>query len=304
MPCFRPLAAYRSRFPNKSGKHGLVFNRRDSLDGTRINIACGQCIGCRLERSRQWAMRCVHEAQLHEDNSFITLTYDDAHLPFGGSLDRKAFPLFMKRLRKRLAPLKVMYFSCGEYGSKLQRPHYHACIFGYSFPDKQLWTIRNKVPLYRSALLESCWTLGHSSVGDVTFESAAYVARYIVKKWIGDGAAEHYERVDPETGEVFSLVPEFTTMSLKPAIGKKWFEQYSGDVYPSDEVILRGKKLKPPRYYNGLYDLSNPTEMEEIKRKRVRAMHKQRANNTPERLAVREECKKLQARNLIRPLED
>ena len=249
-------------------------------------------------------MRCVHEAQLHEDNSFITLTYNNDNLPPGGSLDKKAFPLFMKRLRKRLSPRKIMYFSCGEYGADFGRPHYHACIFGYDFPDKKLWLIKNNVRLFRSAELESLWKLGHSSVGDVTFESAAYVARYIVKKWLGPGAEEHYQNIDYETGEITMMTPEYTTMSLKPAIGKKWFEQYTGDVYPSDEVILRGKKLKPPKYYNGLYELTNPTEMEEIKKQRVSAMRKQKANNTPERLQVRETVKELQAQKLIRPLED
>jgi hypothetical protein len=303
MPCYSPLRGYISKTVNPSGKRSIVFRRELGLPLPPQDIACGQCIGCRLERSRQWAIRCVHEAQLHADNAFITLTYEDKHLPPGGTLDRAAFPKFMKRLRRKLQPLKIRYFSCGEYGSKHGRPHYHACIFGYSFPDRRLWTTRNGVKLYRSDLLEQSWKLGMSSVGDVTFESAAYVARYIVKKWLGPGASEHYQRVDSSTGELFEIEPEYTTMSLKPAIGKQWLELYESDVYPSDEVILRGKKMRPPRYYNGLYEISNPSQMEAIKAKRKR-LAKSNPDNTAERLYVREQVQHLKLRQLKRVYED
>ena len=153
-------------------------------------------------------------------------------------------------------------------------------------------------------MLERLWPQGLSSVGTVTFESAAYVARYITKKFLGPNAADHYERVDTDTGEIISITPEYTTMSLKPAIGKTWFENYSTDVYPSDEVVIRGKKMKPPRYYNGLYELEHPEQMLAIKKSRIRAARKNAADTTTARLAVRETIKLKQAKQLIRPLEE
>lgn len=304
MPCYGPLVAYRSKSVNKSGKRSLVFKKSEGLPNSELKIPCGQCIGCRLERSRQWAMRCVHEAQLHADNAFITLTYEDKHLPPGGSLEPEAFQLFMKRLRKAISPERILFFACGEYGSKYGRPHYHACIFGYGFPDRRLWSRRRDIALYRSDLLEKCWQFGLSSVGDVTFESAAYVARYIVKKWLGSDAAEHYQRVDCDTGEITSVEPEFTRMSLRPAVGKKWFEQYTTDVYPSDEVVLRGRKMRPPKYYNGLYELDEPAGMARIKEKRVQAAVEFYSETSSQRLREMEHCKKLQAKRLIRSYED
>ena len=151
-------------------------------------VPCGQCIGCRLERSRQWAIRCVHEASLHTDNCFITLTYSPDCLPSDGSLNHDDFQKFFKRLRKHIAPKKIRYYMCGEYGedlqqpSKLGRPHFHACLFGLDFDDKQLYIVRDDVKLYTSATLEKIWGKGFVTIGDVTFESAAYVARYIAKK--------------------------------------------------------------------------------------------------------------------------
>lgn len=281
----------------------MVFNRKSGFVDLPVTIPCGQCIGCRLERSRQWAIRCVHEAQLHTENAFITLTYDDEHIPPGPSLVKNHFQKFIRRLRREIKPIKIRYYHCGEYGSKYGRPHYHACIFGYDFPDKKLWSTRNSIQLYRSPMLERLWPQGLSSVGNVTFESAAYVARYITKKFLGPNAAEHYERVDTDTGEILSITPEYTTMSLKPAIGKLWLEKYQTDVYPRDEIILRGRKLKPPRYYNGLYELQNPASMAAIKRDRIRAARKNATDTTPARLAVRERSKLLQTKQLIRPLE-
>lgn len=281
----------------------MVFNRKYGFVDLPVTIPCGQCIGCRLERSRQWAIRCVHEAQLHDANAFITLTYDEEHLPPGPSLEKTHFQLFIKRLRKHIKPTKIRYYHCGEYGSNYGRPHYHACLFGFDFPDKYLWSERKSIKLYRSPMLERLWPQGLSSIGNVTFESAAYVARYITKKYLGPDSAKHYERVDTDTGEITSITPEYTTMSLKPAIGKLWYDKYSADVYPSDEIILRGKRLKPPRYYNGLYELQNPASMATIKKSRIRKARKNSSDTTPARLLVRERSKLLQAKQLLRPLE-
>lgn len=288
MPCYHPLKGYRSRTVNPSGKRSLTFSPQDGFLDLPVEVQCGQCIGCRLERSRQWAVRCMHEASLHGDNAFITLTYADEHLPIAGSLDKKAFPKFMKRLRRKIGEEKVRYFHCGEYGDTTQRPHYHACLFGYDFTDKRRWSVRNGLPVWRSDTLEDLWKFGNSEIGTVTFESAAYVARYIMKKVTGRPAEEHYRIVDEATGEVFDRIPEYTTMSRRPGIGKKWFDKYHDEVYPSDQVIVRGRAMKPPRYYDGLYEILNERGAARITAARQAARDTE--EETPERLQVREVC--------------
>ena len=227
MVCFQPLKGWKSKTINeKSGKRSVVFSRNLGLVDLPVELPCGQCSGCRLERSRQWAMRCVHEAQLHEDNIFITLTYDNEHLPYGGSLYYRDFQLFMKRLlvhadRHLKRHPGIRFYMCGEYGENFGRPHYHAVMFNYDLPDKKLFKMERGNPLYTSEILSELWGKGLTSVGGVTFQSAAYVARYIMKKVTGDAAEDHYTRIDPETGEVFERVPEFTNMSRRPGIGAK-----------------------------------------------------------------------------------
>ena len=225
----------------------------------------------------------MHEAQLHDANSFVTLTYAEEHLPPGGSLRKADFQRFMKRLRKRIAG-KVRFFHCGEYGEELNRPHYHALLFGYDFPDRTPWAERGAHRTYRSEELEELWPMGHSEIGDVTFESAAYVARYCVKKITGAKADEHY--VDKSTGLIRE--PEYATMSRRPGIGAGWFEKYKADVYPSDEVVSRGHGSKPPRYYDQLLGREDPELLEQMKAARNRA--RSREDETPDRLAVREAC--------------
>ena len=245
MPCYHPLTAYRGR-RTSSGKSEILFDKSQALkvgSGLSIQLPCGQCIGCRLERSRQWAMRCHHEASLYQDNCFITLTYSDEHLPSDKSLHVEHFQKFMKRLRKRFGE-GVRYYHCGEYGEKYMRPHYHACLFNFDFPDKKIWKENNGNRLYVSESLSELWPFGFVTIGDVTFESAAYVARYIMKKVNGDLAESHYERVDWETGEVYQLKPEYTTMSRRPGIGSNWFAKFKDDIFPQDYVVINGKKLK------------------------------------------------------------
>ena len=246
MPCYHPLSAWRDP---ASGAIEFVDRGR----GDRLDLPCGRCIGCRLERSRHWATRIMFEAQMHQANSFITLTYDDANLPFPPSLDHSHFQKFMKRLRKKCGPLR--FYMCGEYGEQNFRPHFHACIFGTDFPDRVLWSVGpSGHNLYRSPLLESAWPFGFSSVADLSFESAAYVARYVLKKVTGDLAESHYSFTDVETGEVFQRVPEYARMSLKPGIGGSWFDKYSSDVYNDDRdfVVVNGRTCKPPRYFDKL----------------------------------------------------
>src|SRR5688572_7925162 len=144
-------------------------------------------------------MRCMHEASLYPQNAFVTLTYDDAHIPPGGRLDYPEFQRFIKRLRKDFAPSRVRFYMCGEYGSLYHRPHYHACLFGIDFEDRlYAATLPSGAKSYTSDRLSRLWPLGFSSVGDVSFESAAYVARYCVQKVTGPGSKAYYGDMPPE----------------------------------------------------------------------------------------------------------
>lgn len=305
MTCYKPMTAWRSIILNSKYKSEIAFNppRHKIGDYREINLPCGQCIGCRLERSRQWAIRCVHEASLHDDNCFITLTYDDNHLPKNRSINKRDMQLFWKKLRKEIHPKKLRYYMCAEYGDTTGRPHYHACVFGYDFPDKTLWKIQNEQRLYTSEKLNQIWGMGYVVIGNVTFESAAYVARYIMKKITGKQAEEHYTRID-DNGEVHNLMPEYTAMSRRPGIARNWFEQFKNDVYVNgnDNVVLRGREMKPPKYYDGLYEITNPLQMEDIKHNRAENAKKHLDETTKERLAVKEVVKILALRKLVRQL--
>lgn len=320
MPCYKPLSAYQ---PAPGGKVYFAASRKNPSDKS-IQFQCGQCWGCRLERSRQWAIRCVHEASLHEENSFLTLTYDDEHYPQYGSLQKEHFTKFMKRLRLfieehtwngekyvRNASIKVFnaktkkyknktikcynrirFYMCGEYGSQLKRPHYHAIIFGYDDPGKELYSQKEGISLYTSDLLSNIWGMGFVTTGEVTFESAAYVARYIMKKIkVSDKSPEnykhHYESVD-QYGEIHELEPEYTNQSRRPGIANNWITKWTDDVFPSDFVTHEGRTLRTPRYYDEVYDTFPDSNLKEIKKCRIEKARKQHSNNTPERLAIRE----------------
>lgn len=248
-------------------------------------LPCGQCVGCRLERSRQWAVRCMHEAQMFDANSFVTLTYDEAHVPEDMGLHYREFQLFMKRLRK--TGRKARFFMCGEYGAIHGRPHFHACLFGVSFPDRLFYReLGSGSKIYTSPELSSLWPLGFSSIGDVTFESAAYVARYVLKKVGND--VERLGVLDMSTGELQLRASEFVRMSLKPGIGFEWFQKFVPEVYPRDFVIVRGRQCKPPRYYDKLLESESDTKYDAINLARFERSIAALADNTPDRLRVRE----------------
>lgn len=309
MPCYHPLHAFKDK-SKEADKVSITFSRNESWRGERLELPCGQCIGCRLERARQWAVRCVHEASLYEDNCFITLTYDDKFLPKNGSLCLKDFQNFMKRLRKKYGQ-GIRFFHCGEYGSLNGRPHYHSLLFKHDFSDKKLFSEREGIRLYTSDSLSKLWPLGFSTVGDVTFESASYVARYIMKKVTGKKAKDHY-------GE---RIPEYITMSRGSkklgtgGIGRGWYEKYKDDVYPRDFVVVRGYKSRPPRFYDHLLGNQDRSTLALIKIRReangqrfitdVRNDGKEiKINDSDDiRLMVREICKKAEIGSLKRTLE-
>lgn len=209
----------------------------------------------------------MHEASQHKANCFLTLTFNDEHLPLTNSVDKRDLQLFMKRLRKRLR-VPVRFFACGEYGTKNYRPHYHMILFGYDFPDKKPWrrTQRGHI-VHRSAELEMVWRFGHCEIGECTHQSAGYVARYVTDKMHGDDeeAQKHYLRglAVSDDGDVVGpfrrpewspfhewyVRPEFLLMSTDPGIGSTWFDKYAGDCFPSDFLIVDGKRTAVPRYY-------------------------------------------------------
>lgn len=302
MTCYSPLHAYEGRVKD-NGKLELAWNLRDSAEGVRLDLPCGCCIGCRLDRARHWAVRCMHEASLHADNCFVTLTFNDKHLPLNRSLDVSLFQDFMRRLRKQYVPKGTLagdgirFYHAGEYGGKLGRPHYHVLLFNHDFPDRILL---KETPagsrIDTSESLEKLWPFGFSSVGNVTFASAAYVARYTMKKVKPSKADEHY--VNTFTGEV--LKPEYTTMSRRPGIAAGWFDRFSSDVYPSDEVVVNGFKIRPPRFYDKLLDESDPDLLDSLKV--VRRSRMDGFENSSARLMVKEECKLASIKSLRRSL--
>jgi hypothetical protein len=239
---------------------------------------------------------------MHDDNAFITLTYDDEHLPWDGSLNKEHFQKFMKRLRWKYRHKTIRYFHCGEYGEQLKRPHYHALIFNHDFQDKTLWSTRDGLNTYTSQDLAKLWPFGFSTTGAVTWESAAYCARYVIKKQTGDQAKEHYWRMLDTDLEV-ELEPEYATMSLRPGIGETWFTRYKDDCYPSDFVTVQGKKQNIPRYYDKLLERHEEFDLAHIKENRLRQARKHDANNTGARLAVREEVQLARLNQLKRNLE-
>jgi len=314
MTCYNPLVAI--RFKNgatfKSGKPlvrvvGRYSDYKDLELGEfekfdRLLVPCGQCVGCLLKKSRDWAVRCVHESSLYKRNCFVTLTYNDENLPVSGSISKRDMQLFMKRLRKRCQGFDPVYnadgepsypirfFGCGEYGSLNERPHYHILLFNFDFPDKQIFKIsKGGCKLYVSLILSELWPYGFCSIGEVSFDSAAYVARYVFKK-VGNTAVRSGD--DNRT-------PEFSLQSRRPGIGSAWLEKYSADVYNYDELHFKGLTLRPPAYYDRIYDRFFPADFERIKGLRQKKMQKL-SKASAGRLYYVEEVKKININKKIK----
>jgi len=237
---------------------------------------------------------------------FLTLTYDDFNLPEGGTLLKRDHQTFLKRLRQycwRQHKIKIRYFLVGEYGDKTQRPHYHALIFGLWFHDQKKYKKNDQGDfLYRSPTLDRLWGKGLATFGQLTYESAAYCARYTLKKQGGKFAAGHYERLDLATGEVIQVQPEYAQMSTHPGIGRDFYEKYAGDIHRGDFCIVKGHKQKPPRYYDKVLFSRLPDRHDQLKQERKKLAEKQSEHNTTARLRVREEVKKSQIKQLKRSL--
>ena len=293
MGCNKPIRdAYRRR------DGAVTFNRADAWSDLRVTIACGRCQGCRLEKSRQWAVRILHEKTMYEPEEcrFITLTYDNKNLPDLGTLQIRDWQNFAKRVRKNLGPFR--FYHCGEYGDKRGRPHYHACTFGLRLNDER-YAGKTKTghPSWTSDTLDLTWGKGRTLIGEMTFETAAYVARYVMKKVGGQKKEDgHYDVIDENTGEVLGeKQPEYATMSRggtggKGGIGKGWYEKYKRDIYKEgrDEIIINGHKARPPKYYDGQYEIDDPQGHKEMKIKRAIKAQRRAKKNTQDRLDVKE----------------
>lgn len=252
-------------------------------------IPCGQCIGCRIELSKQWANRMVMELPYSVSSWFITLTYDDDHVPPSGYVDsdgvwhdsltlrRRDFDLFMKRLRRRFPGYNIRFYGCGEYGSETFRPHYHAILFNCPL-DKDGLELYQRSPkgdsYYLSPILSSAWSeprparskdpyvpLGRALCSKVNWSTCAYVARYVVKKLTGT-MTDYYK--------YFGLEKEFATMSRNPGLGRQWYEEHKS---PEELItyIIRisdGEnplKFSPPEYFKRLYEYDFPETLADVK---------------------------------------
>lgn len=303
MPCYRPLRAF------QCADGAVVFYERKKFNIVRnLDLACGRCDGCRLERSRQWAIRCMHEAQMHDENCFVTLTYDNKHIPHGGTLVHRDFQLFMKRLReerRRQKQTEIRFYMAGEYGEQTSRPHYHACLFGVDFhQDRSYWRkTETGHTIYKSPTLDRAWQLGEATIGELTFESAAYCARYIMKKAYGDDAPDRYIKIDTTTGEIIELQPEYARMSNQNGgIGAPWIDQYQDDVYPEGKVVVRGHLSKPPKYYDLRFKKRNPDAWETLAYQREQEAKPRAHHNTNERLEARAKVARAKIKQLKRKL--
>lgn len=360
------------------GARPLLFGKGQeniwlSTHGKRFHVPCLQCSGCRRRSSLDWASRCMHEAQMHRYNAYITLTYNDEHLPPNNSLVHQDWVNFLKRVRnhitrgghnilladatqiksylglsntlwerlnsntgttadpqivraqtartgdlitaaksalheekrQRTSDYGIRFYMAGEYGEKYGRPHYHALLFGLDFADKlHHGRTKSGERIYTSKTLEQLWPYGYSSVGNVTFASAAYISRYVMKKRTGDGNKTDYEILDLETGEIIKKKKEYNCMSRAQGIGASWLTRYHADVYTLDKVVTKaGRELRPPRYYDKQFKKMDAARLEHLKIVRQLEANAQKEHHTPARLAVQEEVANATARFQKRNLE-
>nr|DAK01807.1 MAG TPA: Replication associated protein [Microviridae sp.] len=305
MPCFNPSVL--AVMPWKDEKGGSILKYAgkyigDSLaydyrirDNTVYRIVpCGQCIGCRLDNSRQWAVRGVHEASLYDNNCFLTLTFREECLPDDLSVRIEHVQRFIKNLRKKYGS-GIRYFGCGEYGDKFGRPHYHIILFNFDFSDKQYYfTNKHGDKCYTSVEAEKRWPYGNVIVAGVSFKSIAYVARYVTKKITGERADAHYQ----------GRHPEFVCCSTRPGIGHDWLDKFGEQCYDKGgKIDFDGHVINTPRYYDKIWAQKHPEWIEAIKEYRQRDAARHLADNTPDRLAVREELMHIRKNLLPRSLE-
>ena len=327
MPCYHPIYAVRIG-TKENGKaelkmlgycpddrdtsvewHGKKYPR-ESL----VPLPCGQCVGCRIDYSRQWANRCLLELQYHDSAWFCTFTYDDDHVPRtyypdpetgeaipALTLQKRDFQLLMKRIRKKFSSDKIRFFMSGEYGSETFRPHYHAISFGLHLTDlvpyKTVKEADQYYTYYNSPSLQECWPFGYVVVGEVTWESCAYTARYVMKKLKGKEAV-FYEK--------HNIQPEFTLMSRKPGIARQYYDDHP-EIYDYDFINVStekgGRKFRPPRYYDKLFDVDQPEKSKELKELRAKLAREAQAAKLAATSLQSEELMEVQENSLSHRLK-
>lgn len=290
MACFHPVKMWRL----SDGELVMNFSRHKDIVREELR-PCGQCIGCRQDYASMWATRMMHESKMHRQNCVITLTYDDAHFPYRGMINYPDVQKFVRKLRKEQRPDLIRFGVGSEYGEQLGRPHHHCLLFGFDFPDKREFKkSKGGTRLWTSEYAQHLWPHGFTLVGELDFESAAYIARYCVKKVNGDAAKSHYRRVDPETGEIYMLPPEQMHCSNHPGLGASFFAKYRTDIFRGDGTsgVVRpgGHQVKVPRYYDRLEKRLHPEAFLRVQVQREVDALDRAADCTPERLAVRELC--------------
>lgn len=288
MSCFRPLRALR----DPSGTVSIV-GRPDAA--WSMELPCGRCVGCKMDRARAWSIRIGHEASCWDANVFVTMTYEKLE---STSLDYSHWQDFMRSLRKKLRGVSsvsdkgtlrrpLRFFVAGEYGKLYRRPHWHAVLFNTWFPDSK--ELKNGT--FTSDMLDGLWDRGNCHIGRVTAQSAAYVAGYTQSKSYGREAETAYlDGIDYETGELLYRVPEFCQMSRDPGIGGYWYRRFGRDLFPLDKAVQDGKTWKVPRYYYEKLKVDDPQLAEEVAYERsLRAEQVDPAESSPERRGVKEE---------------
>lgn len=323
MPCYHPIKAF-YKINKITGKKEFKFasqiDSSVSLSASTaypypIDIPCGQCIGCRLEYSRQWAVRCCLESALFEHNYFVTLTYADEFLPISRSSDH--FTLSCNHLKKFFKDLRryfsyhfdhigIRFYASGEYGSSTLRPHYHAIIFNLPLPDLKFYKKSFDGHAYfTSEILDKIWSKGYVVIANFSFSTAAYVARYVVSKQTGKNASFYTEN---------GIEPPFSRCSRRPGIGRFYYDVHKDHFYSFDQIVITNSKgvalkIKPPRYYDRLYDFDDPDQLFELKERRRLSGIYSRKNvmqhtdlARDEYLAVAENNKNSSIKSLLRPL--
>lgn len=302
MSCVHPIPAWRNNYSDlRSRKRAAPFFKpppKISLQNNTVKytpLPCGRCICCRIDQSRQWALRGVCETNSVERSSFLTLTYKPESLPPTGSLVKQHYQDFIRALRRR--GYKFTFMLCGEYGKNLGRPHYHMICFGEDFKQNSTPAPipqTEQYPLYINQQITDLWSHGHVVIGSVTFSSIQYVAKYVTKKVTGEMAKDHYD----------GKHPEFMQPSTRPAIGKRWFDRYETDVYPSDQFVFEGKVLRPPKYFQRRYAQKYPDKALDLSVKRETVAGLRNHLNTPERLQARKAITLARFVQHIRKLEE
>lgn len=272
MSCTQPLYALRlgalnpvtgkeriKVLPHRAGDDYFSLCERYGKDRI-IPLPCGKCSSCIEARSKSWAIRCLCEASLYEKNCFLTLTYNNKCLPNG--LCKKDLQLFIKRLRDHNLDVQIRYFGCGEYGTHTKRPHYHLIVFGYWPEDAKFECMSNSGDgaFYSSRSLQDIWPFGFISVGECSYASCAYVARYCQKKL-----------KNPDN-------KEFTIMSLKPGIGTRYFEEHYQQIYRYDAIFGdfgRTLRHRPSRYFDKLLERCEPSVFQHLKEARISSANSQ-----------------------------